>query len=188
MRIVGGKHKGRILSAPSGRGTRPTSDRTRESIFNILAHGIDDLDLSEVTVVDVFAGTGALGLEALSRGAAHATFIDADRSSLALAKENAATLGEWRNVTLLKIDARRLGPPPLAAKAPCNLIFLDAPYQQDLTQPTLLALSNKGWLAPNGVVVVEVAEKELLEPPRALTVLDERSYGAARVVFLQNRA
>ena len=188
MRIVGGKHRGRNLKAPEGQNVRPTSDRTREAVFNILAHGIDGFSFQEASVVDLFCGTGALGLEALSRGAGHATFIDSDRASLALAKANAATLGEWRNVTLLKIESKRLAPPPLAAKAPCQLAFLDAPYNQGLTQPALLALSNKGWLEAGSVVVVEVAEKELLEPPRSLEVLDERTYGAARVVFLQNRA
>jgi 16S rRNA (guanine966-N2)-methyltransferase len=188
VRIVGGKHRGRNLKAPTGRDVRPTSDRTREAVFNILAHGIDGFDLEGASVVDLFCGTGALGLEALSRGACHATFIDSDRTSLALAKENAATVGEWRNVTQLKIDVRRLGPPPLAAKAPCNLAFLDAPYDQGLTLPALLAISNKGWLAKDSVVVVELAEKEALEPPRGLTLVSERVYGAARVVFLQNRA
>lgn len=188
MRIVGGKHRGRTLKAPRDRNVRPTSDRTRESVFNILAHGIDGFDLEGVSVVDVFCGTGALGLEALSRGAIHAAFIDSDRGSLALAKENAAGVKEWRNVTLLKIDAKHIGPPPLAAKAPCGLAFLDAPYDKGLTGPALLALVNKGWLAPNAVVVAEVAGKEDLEPPRALHLLDERIYGAARVVFLQYRA
>jgi len=142
----------------------------------------------DASVVDVFCGTGALGLEALSRGAGHVTFIDNDRASLVLAKENAATIGEWRNVTLLKFDAARLAPPPLAAKAPCQIAFLDAPYEKGMTKPALLGLINKGWLAPGALVVVEVAAKEELEPPRALEVLDERAYGVARVVFLQNRA
>ena len=185
MRIVGGQHRGRTIKPPTGRDVRPTSDRTRESMFNILAHGIDDFDLSDISVLDLFCGTGALGLEAQSRGAGHATFIDSDAKSLALAKENAATIGEWRNVTLLKIDSRRLGPPPLAAKAPCQLAFLDDPYGQKLTGPALLALVNNGWLADGAVVVVEVADKEPLEPPRHLKLLDERVYGAAKVMFLR---
>lgn len=188
MRIVGGRHRGRSLKTPKGKLVRPTSDRTRESVFNILAHGLGSVDLTGVSVVDVFCGTGALGLEALSRGAGHVTFIDNDRGSLALAKENTATVGEWRNVTLLKIDAGRLAPPPLAAKAPCQIAFLDAPYEKGLSKPALLGLLNKGWLASEALVVVEVAVKEELEPPRGLEVLDERIYGAARVVFLQNRA
>jgi 16S rRNA (guanine966-N2)-methyltransferase len=185
MRIVGGQHRGRTLKAPTGREVRPTSDRTRESMFNILAHGIDDFELSDASVLDLFCGTGALGLEALSRGATHATFIDSDAKSLALAKENAATVGEWRNVTLLKIDSRRLGPPPLAAKAPCSLAFLDAPYEQNLTGPALLTLVNNRWLAEGAIVVVEVAQMETLDPPRQLKLLNERVYGAAKVLFLK---
>jgi len=188
VRIVGGKHRGRNLKPPQGKNVRPTSDRTRESVFNILAHGFEGVELAGASVVDVFCGTGALGLEALSRGAEHVTFIDNDRGSLALAKENAATIGEWRNVTLLKFDAARLAPPPLAAKAPCQIAFLDAPYDRGMSKPALLGLLNKGWLAPGALVVVEVAANEELEPPRMLERVDERSYGAARVVFLQNRA
>ncbi len=185
MRIVGGQHRGRTLKAPAGRDVRPTSDRARESVFNILAHGIDDFDLVGISVLDLFCGTGALGLEALSRDAAHATFIDNDAKSLALTKENAGTIGVWRAVTLLKIDARRLGPPPLAAKAPCQLTFLDAPYGQNLTGPALLTLANQGWIGVGSVVVVEVAATESLDPPRQFTLLDERSYGAARVLFFR---
>jgi len=188
MRVVGGRHRGRALKTPADHNVRPTLDRTRESVFNILAHAIDGFDMDGVSVVDLFCGTGALGLEALSRGAGHVTFIDTDRTSLALTKTNAATLGEWRNTTLLKIDIQRLGPPPLAAKAPCQLAFLDAPYERGLTQPALLALVNKGWVGPGSVIVAEVAEKEPLASPRALDVIDERPYGAARVVFLQYRA
>lgn len=188
MRIVGGKHKGRSLSAPTGKDTRPTSDRVRESVFNILAHGFDDLELSEITVVDVFAGTGALGLEALSRGARHATFIDSSRSALEIVKKNGSILGEWRNCMTLKFDANQLAMPPRAAKAPCGLAFLDAPYEKELTIPALLGLVNRGWLEPGAIVVVEVGAKEEFEPPRHFEPLDERRYGAARVVFLQVRS
>jgi 16S rRNA (guanine966-N2)-methyltransferase len=188
MRIVGGKHRGRRLQAPSGRDTRPTSDRLREAIFNILMHGDFDLDLAETSVVDVFAGTGALGLEALSRGARHATFIDQSRTSLEIVKANAEILGEWRNVTTLKADASHLAPPPRAARAPCGLAFLDAPYEKELTLPALLGLVNKGWVAPGSIVVVELAGKEELEIPRRYVQLDERIYGAARVEFLQIRS
>ena len=100
MRIVGGTHKGRALVAPSGREIRPTSDRVRETIFNILVHSIDNFDLGKVSVVDVFAGTGALGLEALSRGAKHATFIDTSRRALDIVKKNSTALNEWRNKRL----------------------------------------------------------------------------------------
>jgi len=185
MRIVGGRNKGRAIKAPPGRDVRPTSDRVRESVFNILLHGIDEFDIDGVSVLDVFAGTGALGLEALSRGAAHATFIDQDRKALAAARENAAHLKEWRNATLLNLDATRLAPPPLAAKAPCGLAFLDAPYEQGLTGPSLLGLVNKGWVGAGSVVVCEVGAAEPLDVPRAYELIDERIYGAARITFLR---
>ena len=187
MRIVGGSYKGRTINAPTGQGTRPTSDRVRESIFNILAHSIDDFNLSEISVVDVFAGTGALGFEALSRGAKHATFIDSSRRALDVVKQNSATLGEWKNTTLLKLDATHFSPPPRAAKAPCGLAFLDAPYEQELTLPALLGIVNKGWVQSGSIVIVELAAKEEIELPRQYEQLDERIYGAARVLFLKVR-
>ncbi len=190
MRIVGGRFKGRQLQAPGGRDLRPTSDRTRESIFNVIAHGLNDWDgsLQEASVVDVFAGTGALGLEALSRGAAHATFIDNAGASLAALKKNAANLGAWRDATLLKLDAVRLPPPPLAAKAPCDIAFLDAPYDQELTTPALNGLARQGWIGDGSLCVVEVAADEQFVTGPGFTQMDERTYGAAKVVFLQYRA
>lgn len=190
MRIVSGRLKGRRLEAPGGHELRPTSDRARESIFNVIAHGLADWsgELAGASVVDLFCGTGALGLEALSRGAAHATLIDFSQGSLALAKKNAAHLGVWREVTLLKLDATRLAPPPLAASAPCQVAFLDAPYAQELTTPALHGLARQGWLADGGLAVVETAVDEPLVTGPGFIQLDERGYGAAKVVFLQYRA
>ena len=185
MRIVGGRHRGRPLRAPGGRDLRPTSDRAREAIFNILAHGMEDFQLDGASVVDVFAGTGALGLEALSRGAGHAVFIDHDSAALACVRKNSGPLGLARQVTLLKLDAEHLAPPPLAAKAPCGLVFLDPPYDSGLVPAALSGLAAKGWMAPGAVCVAEVAAKETLEPPRDFTIIDERTHGAARVVFLR---
>jgi 16S rRNA (guanine966-N2)-methyltransferase len=185
MRIVGGTHKGRALAAPSGRETRPTSDRVRETIFNILVHSIDSFDLSKISVVDVFAGTGALGLEALSRGAKHATFIDSSRRALDIVKKNSTALNEWRNTTLLKVDATHFLPPPRASKAPCGLAFLDAPYGQELSLPALLGIVNKGWVKSGAIVIVEIAAKEEIDIPRQYEHLDERTYGAARVLTLK---
>jgi len=189
MRIVGGTYKGRRLAAPGGDGTRPTSDRARESIFNIIQHGLAEWggELEDASVVDVFCGTGALGLEALSRGAAHATFIDSAGPALAQAKKNAAAVGCWRDVTLIKLDATHLPPPPLVAKAPCGIAFLDAPYGRELSFPALIGLRQKGWLAAGGLAVCEVgAEEELMTPP-GYEVLNQRTYGAAKVVFLHIR-
>ncbi len=187
MRIVGGRHRGRPLQAPGGRDLRPTSDRAREAIFNILAHGMEDFRLDGASVVDVFAGTGALGLEALSRGAAHATFIDDDGRAMRSVRGNAAALGERDAVTLLTLDAASLPPPPLAAQAPCGLAFLDPPYGADLAAPALEGLAGRGWIAPGAVCVVELAAREPFAPPHAFEAVDERTYGPARVVFLRWR-
>lgn len=190
MRIVAGRFKGRRLEAPGGRELRPTSDRARESIFNVITHGLADWEgtLDGASVVDLFAGTGALGLEALSRGARHATFVDSTGAALAVVKKNAAHLGVWRETTLLKLDATRLAPPPLAAQAPCAVAFLDAPYGKELTAPALAGAARQGWLADGGMAVVEVGADEPLLTGPGFRQLDERAYGAARVVFLQYRA
>ncbi|MFQ5764986.1 MAG: RsmD family RNA methyltransferase, partial [Rhodospirillales bacterium] len=164
---------------------RPTGDRVRESLFNVLAHGVEGVAWEGATVVDVFAGTGALGLEALSRGAGHGVFIDNDPGALACVRRNAGPLGLARNVTILRLDARRLPPPPLAAKAPAALAFLDPPYRSGLAPEALTGLTTRGWLVPGALSVVEVAAKEPLEPLRGFETMDERTWGAARLVFLR---
>lgn len=186
MRIVAGALKGRRLEAPGGNDLRPTSERARQAVFNIIEHGLADWpgSLEGASIVDLFCGTGALALEALSRGAAHASLIDNSPGAIAMAKKNAAYLGVWRDVTLLKLDATRLAPPPLAAKAPCGVAFVDAPYEQGLTAPALAALAQRGWLAKGGLCVAEVAAKEPLAPPKGYVRLDTRTWGAARVEFL----
>jgi 16S rRNA (guanine966-N2)-methyltransferase len=185
VRIVGGQHKGCTLQAPAGRDIRPTSDRAREGIFNILAHSIDWQGFEGTAVLDVFSGTGALGLEAMSRGASNGVFIDNDPGSLQCVKANAATLGEARNILTLKLDARRLFQPPRAAQAPLSLAFLDPPYGTKLSDQALLGLCHKGWIAPGGLVVVEISNGDELILPRGFSVLDERTYGAAQVTFLK---
>ncbi len=189
MRIVGGQHKRRPLKAPKGlpRGqdVRPTADRVREALFNILEHGLEGLNIREATVLDVFAGTGALGLEALSRGAQHACFIDSNKQTLDCARENAGNIGEGRRVTLLKLDATKLPPPPLAAQAPAALAFLDPPYRSELAGAALKSLKSKGWIAPGSVCVVELAAREAFDLPEGFEELDRRTYGAAQVLFLR---
>ena len=146
MRIVAGLYKGRRLAAPAGADVRPTSDRVRESVFNVLAHGLADWhgEIAGASVVDLFCGTGALGLEALSRGADHVTLIDRAGAVLAVARKNAALgIEAAKRVTLLKMDASQLAPPPRAAAAPCALAFLDAPYGAGLTVPALGSLKNR---------------------------------------------
>jgi 16S rRNA (guanine966-N2)-methyltransferase len=185
VRIIGGKYRGRILSAPAGRDVRPTSDRAREGIFNILTHSINWDGFEGLTVLDVFCGTGALGLEAMSRGATRGVFIDNDPQSLKCLRSNAADLGEAGNITPLKLDANRLAPPPRITGAPLSLAFVDAPYASKLTDQALLSLCHKGWLAPGALVIVETGKDDEVALPREFHTLDKRTYGAAQVKFLQ---
>lgn len=179
MRIIAGSHRGRRLAAPSGRVARPTADRTREALFNILAHS-EHVELDGAVVVDCFAGSGALGLEALSRGAAHASFLESHPDSLAALTANIEALGETARSAIIKADAAK--PPP--AKAACTLALLDAPYHSALSGPCLLGLARQGWLAPGALCVVEVAAKEAFTAPEGFVPEDERVYGAAKLVFL----
>jgi 16S rRNA (guanine966-N2)-methyltransferase len=182
MRIVGGRHRGRALAAPAGSAVRPTSDRARESLFNILEHGAPakaGLVLRGATVLDAFCGTGALALEALSRGAERAFLLDRDPAAIACARDNAIKLGEIARVTLRQSDATRPGPAPAAA----TLAFLDPPYGSGLAGPALAALAREGWLADGAIVVVETATREDLAPPPGFVLLDERRYGKAKLGF-----
>jgi 16S rRNA (guanine966-N2)-methyltransferase len=184
MRIVGGSHRGRRLVAPPGELVRPTSDRAREALFNILSHGTfaaDGSPFAERPVLDAFAGTGAFGLEALSRGAAAAAFIESDRAALAALRRNVGMLGEGDRARIVAGDATR---PPRAAFA-CAVAFLDPPYRSGLALPALSALAVAGWLTPDALAIVEVAAREELPLPAGFIIMDERVYGAARLVFLR---
>lgn len=184
MRIVGGRHRGRALKAPAGRALRPTAIRAREALFNILEHGrLGGPALADATVLDVFAGTGALGLEALSRGAARLVALDNDRTAARCLTANAEALGEADRVTLIQADATR--PPPASAAA--DIAFLDAPYGSGLAGPALAALARGGWLASGALVVVELAAKESAKasPPEGFETLEARRYGTARFIFLR---
>jgi 16S rRNA (guanine966-N2)-methyltransferase len=184
LRIVGGVHRGRRLLAPPGELVRPTSDRAREALFNILSHGdfaAAGLPFANRPVLDAFAGTGAFGLEALSRGAGAAVFIESEREALAALRRNIVTLGESERAHIVAGDATR---PPRAAFA-CALALLDPPYRSGLAAPALAALAATGWLLPDALAVIEVAAREALAPPLGFTVIDERVYGAARLVFLR---
>ena len=188
MRIVGGAFRGRRLAVPTGHEVRPTSERTRESLFNILAHGLADWggELEAASVVDLFCGTGALGLEALSRGAAHVTLIDNSGPVLSAARKNSALgINAAKRTIILKMDATMLAPPPRAAQAPCAIAFLDPPYGSGLAVPALGSLKARGWLADGGLAVVEVAAGEELDPPLGYRALETRTYGAANVLFLK---
>ena len=185
MRIIGGRHRGRALKALKGRDLRPTSERAREAIFNILDHGLDWGGPAGAAVLDVFAGSGALGLEALSRGAARTTFIDSDRAALDCARRNARALGCESAAAFLGLDAARLPAPPPEAGAPATLAFLDAPYGSGLSEPALRGLADQGWIAPGALAVAEAGARDPLALPPGYRQLDERAYGAARVVFLE---
>lgn len=164
---------------------RPTADRVREAVFNILTHAAAAVELEGAAVVDVFSGTGAMGLEALSRGAARVTFIDTDAAALKVTLRNAAGLGEAHSVTCLRLDAARLPAPPRVAGTPCAAAFLDPPYGSGLALAALAGLRRHGWIGPGAIAVVEIAAREPLEAPPGFEVVDERIYGAARVVFLR---
>jgi 16S rRNA (guanine966-N2)-methyltransferase len=184
MRIVAGRHRGRRLLAPPGETVRPTSDRAREALFNILSHGqmaAEGIPFAGAAVLDAFAGTGALGLEALSRGAAEAAFIEQDREALATLRQNIAALGEGGRSRIFPGDATR---PPRAPSA-CELVFLDPPYRSGLAAAALTALDAAGWLVPHALAIVELAPREVLVPPTGFFPVDERVYGAARLVFLR---
>lgn len=185
MRIVAGKHRGRPLAAPPGQQLRPTSDRVREAMFNALCHGnarIGDSDaVRDARVLDGFAGTGALGLEAASRGATHVTLMDMDATALTFCRQNVTTLGEQARVTLLSGNCLT----PVKAAAPCSLVFLDPPYNSGIAAEALTALAGAGWISDGALCVIELAAKEPFEAPDGATILDERRYGAARVVFVR---
>ena len=183
MRIVGGDCKGRKLSAPAGRDTRPTSDRARESLFNILRHGIG-VKLEGAHVMDLFAGSGALGLEALSRGAAACTFIDRDWDAKRCIEHNLDTFAFTDRSTVLKLDAAHL-PPRSANVAPTHLAFLDPPYGQGLASTALTSLQQGEWLARKAFIVVETGETEDFNAPAPYTLTDQRTYGRAQISFLQ---
>ena len=181
MRIVGGALSGRTLAAPLGRNTRPTADRVREAIFNKLEHGIAGFSLAGIRVLDLFAGSGAMGLEALSRGAAHVLFIDDDAEARGVIRRNADALGVIGRTKIWRRDATRLG--RSAPLHPFALTFLDPPYGLGLATAALSGLVAGGWLAARAVVVVEEAASEPVETPPALSLIERRDYGETQVGY-----
>ncbi|MCW2315589.1 16S rRNA (guanine966-N2)-methyltransferase [Rhodoblastus acidophilus] len=182
MRIVGGRFKGRALNGPRGEGIRPTSDRLRESLFNILAHSYGD-PVPGARVIDLFAGTGALGLEAVSRGAAFALLVDDGAQARALIRENVETLGLGGVTRIFRRDARRLGEAPPGPAY--DLAFLDPPYDRGLAEPALTALARGGWLKPDALVVVEEAVAAMFEPAAGYDVLERRDYSETELIVLR---
>lgn len=184
-RIIAGRHRGRPLRVPAGLALRPTAGRTREAVFDILAHGLAWPGLDGAAVVDVCAGTGAYGLEALSRGARQATFIDREARALEAIAASAEAFGDAARITLLALDAAALPPPPLAARAPLDLAFIDPPYREAIAAAILVRLRAQGWLKPGAIVVVEAAAGSAPAPlPEGCRVMLARTYGAAQVAFV----
>jgi 16S rRNA (guanine966-N2)-methyltransferase len=182
MRIVGGRLKGRALIGPKSDAIRPTSDRLRESLFNILIHSYGD-PLPGARVIDLFAGTGALGLEAISRGAEFTLLVDDGAQARALIRENVEALGLGGVTRIFRRDARKLGAAPPGP--PYTLAFLDPPYGRGLAEPALTSLAHGGWLAPGALVIVEEAASACFEPAQNFETLERRDYGETEVVFLR---
>jgi 16S rRNA (guanine966-N2)-methyltransferase len=182
MRIVGGRHGGRVLSAPKSRTIRPTSDRLRETLFNILAHRYGD-PVTGGRVLDLFAGTGALGLEAMSRGAAFALFIDDGAEARALMRANVEALGLGGVTRIFRRDATKLG--PVHPVEPFALAFLDPPYRQGLAEKALASLRAGGWLVPGALVVVEEAADAGFAAPEGYAELDRRRDDDSALIFLR---
>ncbi len=185
MRIVGGAFKGTHLVAPKGSTTRPTSDRVRESLFNMLAHSFEGFTLEEVRVLDLFAGSGALAFEALSRGAASALLVDNDAVARGAQRENIEALGLEGRARLFRRDATKLG--PAKNMGPFGLLFLDPPYGKELAEKALSEVLAGGWLQQGAICVIEEEAKAELVLPEALAPLDERIYGGTKIIFLRYR-
>jgi len=183
MRIVGGAFKGAHLVTPKGRHTRPTSDRVRESLFNILAHSFDGFALEEVQVLDLFAGSGGLAFEALSRGAACALLVDNDAKARGAQRENIEVLGFEGRARLFRRDATKLG--PAKNMGPFGLLFLDPPYGKELAQKALVAALDGGWLQSGAICVIEEEARAELALPDLFAPLDERIYGGTKITFLR---
>ena len=183
MRIVGGRLKGRNLAAPSSQHIRPTADRLRESLFNILIHSYGD-PITGARVLDLFAGTGALGIEAISRGAAFALFVDNGAEARALLRNNVEALGLGGVTKVYRRDATNLGPAhPIE---PFSLVFLDPPYRMTLAEKALVSLRDGGWLTPGALAVVEEAKAAEFSAPEGFDELERRVYDDSEFVFLRS--
>ena len=188
MRITGGTFRGRSLAQPPDNRVRPTSDKVRQAIFNILGHNDFGFALEGARVIDVFAGTGALGLEALSRGAAYALFVDDSADSRALIRRNVEALNLTGVTKIWRRDASDMGPLGAGAGGPFELAFLDAPYRKGLTERALASLAAGGWLAPNALAVAETAADESVATPDGFKLLDSRAYGETALYIFASSA
>ena len=187
MRIVAGRFKGRAIIAPAGQGTRPTSDRARQAVFNVLEHAAWAEPLEGARVIDLFAGSGALGFEAMSRGAGFCLFVETDDGARGAIRENAEDYGLFGATRVHRRSATDLGVRPGSAGEAFDLAFLDPPYGQGLGEQTLARLLEGDWLAPGAIVVFERGSDEPEIDTPGYDRLDARDYGAARVLFLRRR-
>ncbi|WP_303829070.1 16S rRNA (guanine(966)-N(2))-methyltransferase RsmD [Asticcacaulis taihuensis] len=187
MRIVGGKFKGRALVTPDGQNTRPTSDRAREAIFNILAHADWAPNLEGARVMDVFAGSGALGFEAMSRGAAFCLFVETDEAARGAIRDNVETFGLFGTTRVHRRDATQLGARPGSQAEAFNLVFLDPPYRKGLGEKALDALVSGNWLSENAIIVFERAADEDDFVTDVWQKINVKTYSAAQVLFLKQK-
>lgn len=178
MRIIAGKWRGRALESPPGEGTRPTADRVREALFSMLASRLGDFE--GLHIGDFYAGTGAVGLEALSRGARHASFVETDRIALAVLKTNIARFDTESDASVIAQAVENIG----IARAPCDVLLLDPPYGENLAGPALTRLAAKGWIAPHALISVETGFREDLDIP-GFTVEVARKHGKAKLHLLR---
>jgi 16S rRNA (guanine966-N2)-methyltransferase len=181
MRIVGGSLRGRALATPNDERTRPTSDRVRESVFNMLSHGTNALPWRETRVIDLFAGTGAMGLEAVSRGASYALFVEDDPVARAVIRTNIETFGLTGVTKIFRRDATNLGAATQLGQF--DLALLDPPYGKALGEAALASLVAGDWLNPNATIVLEERRDVAIALPTQFTLLDQRSYGQTQVVI-----
>lgn len=187
MRIIAGEFRGRVIKAPVGRATRPTADRVREAIFNVLEHAAWSPGVARSRVVDLFAGSGALGFEALSRGAQFCLFVETDEAARGAIRDTVEALGLFATSRVHRRDAAKLGAKPSAHEV-FDIAFLDPPYGGDLAARALEQLRDGGWLAPHAVAVVETGAGDVFQAPDGFSVVDTRVWGAARVWFLEVQA
>ena len=185
MRIVAGKYRGRSIEGPASLATRPTSDRVRESLFNILAHGIEGFSIEDARVMDLFAGTGALGIEALSRGAKFCQFVEEDAEARGIIRNNVDGCGAIGHCKIWRRDATDLG--LCAPQSPFDLVFIDPPYNKGLGDKAIVSLVSGTWLSPGAVVVLEESEMAVIADQTALRLLDTRTYGDTRIRIYTNR-
>jgi 16S rRNA (guanine966-N2)-methyltransferase len=182
VRIVGGEFRGRALAAPRSQSIRPTGDRTREAVFNVIAHNHPGR-LEGARVLDLFAGTGALGLEALSRGAAHCVFIEESAEGRGLIRTNVEAMGLQGRTRIFRRDATSIG--EVGTIMPFNLVFADPPYGKGLGERALAAALAGGWLKADSLVLVEEAAASPFQPPAGLSLVERRSYGDTVVTFCE---